>query len=103
MVLITEMECIYCAVRFEYLNIFHVKLCRHLRSVHVRFVVDKFVPGQIFLQLFGFSHVIILPLMRHTHLHLHVALAGQRDEAWDLKKNYAILEIAQYGTPSLKG
>jgi len=61
------------------------------------------VPGQIFLQLFGFSHVIILPLMRHTHLHLHVALAGQRDEAWDLKKNYAILEIAQYGTPSLKG
>jgi len=75
MVLVTEPECIYYAVRFEYLNIFHVKLCRHLRSVHVGFVVDKFVPGQIFLQLFGFSHVILLTLMRHTHLQLHVALA----------------------------
>ena len=75
MVLITETECIYCAVRFGYLNIFHVKLCRHLTSVHVGFVVDKFVPGQIFLQFFGFSHVNILPLMHNTHPHLHVALA----------------------------
>jgi hypothetical protein len=77
MVLITAAECIYCAVRVGCLY-FMLNFVFNLRSVHVGFVVDKFVPGQIFLQFFGFPHVNILPLMRHTHPHLHFAIARKK-------------------------
>ena len=39
------------------------------RLIHLGFVVDKIVPGQIFLQFFHFPHVNVLPSMIHTDLH----------------------------------
>ena len=43
-------------------------------SVHVRFLVDKTVLGQFFLQVILFCPVNIIPLMLHTHLHLNTIL-----------------------------
>jgi hypothetical protein len=41
----------------------------------MRFVVDK-VPGQFFLRAFQFSFFTIIPVMLHTHLHLHLLPEG---------------------------
>ena len=39
-----------------------------LRSVHVRFVVDKVTLGQVFLRILRLTPVIIIPPVLHTHL-----------------------------------
>ena len=36
--------------------------------------------GQVFLPVFQFSPVSIIPSMLHTHLHLHVALTRRANE-----------------------
>jgi hypothetical protein len=53
-----------------------------LRSVHVRFVVDREVLGQVFSEYIDFSVSIILPLL-YTHFYLHVVLTGgQKGTTW---------------------
>jgi hypothetical protein len=44
------------------------------RRVDVRIVVDKVALGQVFLRVFPFFHVSVIPPLLHTHLRLHVAL-----------------------------
>jgi hypothetical protein len=48
-----------------------------LPSIHVRFLVDNVVVGQVFLRILRFSLVDIIPPMLHTHLNLHVTLEGR--------------------------
>ena len=90
LVFIIETECVYCAVRAEYLNIIRLILVckfkaasrRRLivesgfdpRSVRVIFVVDKAAFGQVFLRVLSFSSVSIIPPLLHTNLHLHAVL-----------------------------
>jgi hypothetical protein len=64
LVFITDMECVYCAVRTMFLSIIQVY------SVHMRFVVDAVTLGQVIL----FSPVSIIPPLLHAHLYRHVAL-----------------------------
>ena len=45
--------------------------------VLVKFVVDAMELGQIFLAVFRFSPVNIIPLVLDIHLHLHVALTSR--------------------------
>ena len=42
------------------------------RPFHVWFVVEKVVLGQVSVRVLWFFPVIIIPLVLHTHLHLHV-------------------------------
>jgi len=46
----------------------------YLRSVHVRFVVDKVPLGQVFLEVLRVSPVCNIPLLPHTILPLHLVL-----------------------------
>jgi hypothetical protein len=41
---------------------------RALEQVHVEYVVDKVALGQVFLQLFWFSHQFYLTAAVHTHI-----------------------------------
>ena len=56
----------------------------HLRSVHVRFVVDNVAKWQVFLRGFRFSLVNIIPPVLHTRLHLSVTVTRvQTGDAWE--------------------
>jgi len=46
-----------------------------LRSVHVRFVVDKVPLGQVFLEILRVSPVCNIQLLPHNNLPLHLVLA----------------------------
>ena len=62
MVFITEMECVYCAVRTVFLRIIQVY------SVHVRFVVDAVILGQVCFRVILFSPVSIIPPFHHCSM-----------------------------------
>ena len=49
-------------------------------SVHVGFVVDKVAPVQVFLRVLRFFPASTIPSLRHSQLHLHVAV--QLGETW---------------------
>jgi len=92
LVCITETECVYCPVRTECLYIIQVNVCfcwpfrrlvadlslRRLvfdpRSGQVGLTVDKMSLGRIFLGVFRFCPVTIIPPKLRNHLNLHVAL-----------------------------
>ena len=59
LVFVTEMECVYCAVRTGYLCIIQFYL--DPRSVHVTFVVYRLVLWQVFLPVLQFSPVTTVP------------------------------------------
>jgi branched-subunit amino acid transport protein len=63
------------------------------------FVVDKVVLGQVFLQVLRFSPVSIIPLMLHTHLHLHTKEANKQANAWEPSKK-AKQYIKEHGQKS---
>ena len=87
LVFITETECVYCAVRIEYLYISQFKFLLQTMPFikwsvaglspqkpgfdswadSVRIVADKFTLVQVFLPVLQFSPVSIIPLMLHTH------------------------------------
>ena len=46
--------------------------------VYVKFMVDEVALGQDFLSVFLLSPVNIIPLMLHTHFHLHVAVTRKK-------------------------
>jgi hypothetical protein len=84
LVYVTEMECIYCAVRVESLNVFQINLWHQTglavahavsnvfepRLVHVRFVVNKVALRQGFLRILRFCPVSIKMVL--TQLYLNV-------------------------------
>jgi hypothetical protein len=93
LVLITETECVYCAVRTASLNIVKLILIFQAapwirgsvaclsplrpgfdpRPVNVSVVMEKVALGQGFLRTLCFSLISIFPLVLRTHLQLHVA------------------------------
>jgi hypothetical protein len=97
LVFITETECVYCALRAEYLKPWFRVLVAGLlpptpgfdpRSVHVRFVVDKGALGQVFLQVLWISLVSISPHQCAILISIYMLLLpkGQTGEAWEPSK-----------------
>ena len=83
LVYITEMECVYCAVRSGSLNVIQINLSRRrlrrgarvsTRSAHVWFVVDRVALGYVSIRVLRFSFVSIIPPLLHTHLQMLLIL-----------------------------
>jgi hypothetical protein len=99
LVIITERECVYCAVQTGSLNVIQDNLnilprLRQLVAVlspqrpgldpspmRVRFVVDKVALGLVFLPELLFSPDIFIPSMLLSHLLLHVPLTRNTNRA----------------------
>jgi hypothetical protein len=96
LVCITETECVYCAVRTEYLNIIQKKRTLFLKSridprpVFVRFVVDRLAMRQVSIRILRFPPASIIPPMLRIYLHPPVALTRRTEgEAWNLPNSNA--------------
>jgi hypothetical protein len=49
--------------------------------------MDKVAQGHVFVPVFLFSPVSIIPPMIHNHIHLQVGLPeGLKDEGWETNK-----------------
>jgi hypothetical protein len=78
---VTETKRVYCEVRTESLHINHVDLSLFpwrpefdLKSVHVRFMVEKVALGQAFVLVLRFLPVSIIPPKLRSRLHVRVQL-----------------------------
>lgn len=112
-----EIQSVFCEVRTRFLNISQLKcvlqsrLCHgsgfspqsfgfSLRPVHLRFMANTVVLGQVFLCILQFSSVSIIPWKLHTHLHLNIILI-RRTSGWKLvtsKESSTLLEIGDQWT-----
>ena len=70
LVFITEIKCVYCAVRTEFL----IQFGLHLDNVET---------GDVFSEFSNFSPAIIIPPVLHTHPHQHVTLTSATN-GWSL-------------------
>ena len=99
LVFITEIQCVYCAVRTGYLYIIHVnyhpwpRLLVHGLSpeklgfdpslLHLIVVLNTVTLGQGFFPILLFYTVNIIPPVLHTHFHLQ-AVITRRTNGWSL-------------------
>jgi hypothetical protein len=109
------MEYVYCAVWTDGLNIIHVNAVTAEDRVRSQFSEYEIYGGRgdngrAFLQVLGFSLANIIPVMLHTHLHVHVALTRRTKERslGTFQKTKALSEIgeqwiARYFHSRLKG
>jgi hypothetical protein len=83
LVFITEIKCVYCAVRTESFNIIQVKL-------------GKCANGRDFLQVLRFTPLSIIPPIFRTHPHPRVTLTS-RTNGWSMEPPKMQCSVRHHG------
>jgi hypothetical protein len=91
MVFITEIECVYCAIRAEGLIQFSILSLYDPNYVHARFVVEKEVLRRDFLQVLQFFPICIIPLILIL-ITTSLLAEGQMGAAWGPSKKQCSFE-----------